>query len=56
MVREVYSDAVEQAAIETGLRAAALPQTLPYTVKQIFERELPAEELPAPRSTRKKKR
>jgi hypothetical protein len=49
--REVYVDAVEQAAIETGLNEAALPQTLPYTVEQIFERKLPAEELPDHRPT-----
>ena len=52
--REVYVDALEQAAIETGLNQAALPTTLPYTVEQIFERKLSAEELPDPRSTRKK--
>jgi hypothetical protein len=56
MVREVYSDAVEQAAIETGLSESAFPHTLPYTVEQMFERKLPAEELPAPRSTRKRHR
>jgi Domain of unknown function DUF29 len=56
MVWEVYPDAVEQAAIETGLDEGVFPQTLSYTVEQIFERRLPAEELPAPRSTRKKKR
>jgi Domain of unknown function DUF29 len=53
MVRDVYPDAIEQAAIETGLSEGAFPQTLPYTVEQIFERRLPAEELAAPRATRK---
>lgn len=54
--REVYPEAVEQAAIETQLSETAFPSMLPYTVEQIFERKLPAEELPAPRSTRKKHR
>jgi hypothetical protein len=53
--REVYVDAVEQAAIETGLSDAALPPTLPYSVEQIFERKLPAEELPNRRPSREKR-
>jgi hypothetical protein len=53
--REVYPEAVEQAAIETSLTENAFPATLPYTVEQIFERKLPAEELPAPRGTREKR-
>jgi hypothetical protein len=53
--REVYLDAVERAAIETGLSEASFPQTLPYTVEQIFEREMPAEDLPDQRPTRKKR-
>jgi hypothetical protein len=56
MTGEVYPDAVEQAVIETGLDESMFPQTLPYTVEQIFERRLPVEELPAPRSTRKRHR
>jgi hypothetical protein len=56
MTEEVYPDAVEQAVIETGLDESMFPQTLPYTVEQIFERRLPVEELPAPRSTRKRHR
>jgi hypothetical protein len=52
--RAVYPDAVQGAAIETRLSEGAFPQTLPYTVEQIFERELPAGELPDQRSTRKK--
>ena len=52
--REVYSAALEQAAIETSLTEEAFPQTLPYSVEQIFGRGLPAEELPDQRSTRKK--
>ena len=52
--REVYGDAVEQAAIETGLSEAALPEGLPYTVEQILERKLPAEDVPDQRSSRKK--
>ena len=51
-----YPDAVEQAAIETQLSASVFPPDLPYSVEQIFERELPAEELPEQRSTRKKRR
>ena len=53
--REVYRDAVERAAIETQIDETAFPQILPYTVEQIFERELPAEELPDQRPTRKKR-
>jgi hypothetical protein len=45
--RDVYPDAVRAAAIATRLSEAIFPPTLPYTVEQIFERELPAEELPA---------
>ena len=52
----VYPDAVEAAAIETGLGETVFPPMLPYSVEQVFERRLPAEELPAPRSTRKRHR
>jgi Domain of unknown function DUF29 len=52
--RAIYPDAVQAAAIETQLSETAFPATLPYTVEQIFERELPAEPLPDQRSTRKK--
>ena len=52
--KAVYADAVQGAAIETQFEETAFPQMLPYTVEQIFERELPAEELPDQRSTRKK--
>src|SRR5690606_25943904 len=55
MALEVYPDAVRAAAIETRLRGDAFPATLPYSVEEIFERELPAEELPDQRSTRKKR-
>ena len=54
--REVYPDAIEQAAIETQLSETAFPATLPYSLEQLFERELPAGELPAQRLTRKKHR
>ena len=54
--RDVYPDAIEQAAIETQLSESTFPATLPYSLEQIFERELPAGELPAQRSTRKKHR
>jgi hypothetical protein len=52
--RAVYPDAVQGAAVEIQLSETAFPSTLPYTVEQIFERELPAEELPDQRLTRKK--
>ena len=52
--REVYPEAGERAAIETLLEASAFPSTVPYSIEQILERELPAEELPDQRSTRKK--
>jgi hypothetical protein len=54
MALEVYADAVRATAIETRLGESAFPQTLPYTVERIFERELPAEELQDHRSSRKK--
>jgi Domain of unknown function DUF29 len=52
----VYQDAVQQAAVETLLSARVFSSDLPYSVEQIFERELPADELPDQRSTRKKPR
>jgi hypothetical protein len=52
MCRAVCVDAVQGAAIETQLKEAAFPQSLPYTFEQIFERALPAEELPDHRPTR----
>jgi Domain of unknown function DUF29 len=54
--REVYPEAVEQAAIQTELGEAAFPSKLPQSVEQIFERKLLAEELPEQRSLRKKPR
>jgi hypothetical protein len=56
MSRDVYRDSVRAAAIETRLGESAFPATLPYSVDQIFERALPADELPDPRSNRKKPR
>jgi Domain of unknown function DUF29 len=53
--KEVYADAVRAAAVETLLSANVFPSELPYTVEQIFERELPAEGLPDRQSTRKKR-
>ena len=44
--RDIYPEAVEQAAIETRLMENTFPSILPYTVEQILERKLPAEELP----------
>jgi len=52
--REVYPEAVEQAAIETQLDETAFPATLPYSLEQLLQRELPAGELPEQRSPRKK--
>jgi hypothetical protein len=51
--RDVYREAVERAAIETGLNEGDFPSSLPYTVEQILERKLPAEEPHAPRSAPK---
>ena len=53
MCQDVYPDAVRAAVIETRLSETIFPQTLPYVVEQILERELPAEDLPDRRSTRK---
>jgi Domain of unknown function DUF29 len=50
---DVYADAVRAAAIDTLLSASVFPPELPYSIEEIFERELPAEELPDQRSTRK---
>jgi len=55
MSQHVYVDAVEGATIETLLDETAFPPALPYTVEQIFERELPAEELPDQPPPRKKR-
>jgi Domain of unknown function DUF29 len=52
----VYPDAVQGAPIETMHSASVFPPDLPYPIEQVFERELPAEELPDQRSTRKKHR
>jgi Domain of unknown function DUF29 len=51
----VHADAVQGVAIETSLSESAFPATLPYTVEEIFERELPAEELADQQSTRKRR-
>jgi hypothetical protein len=55
MALDVYPDAGRAAAIETRLSESTFPATLPYTVEQIFERELPAEELPDQPPLRKKR-
>jgi Domain of unknown function DUF29 len=55
MCRDVYADAVRAAAIETLLGVSVFPSALPYSVLEIFERELPANELPDQRSSRKKR-
>jgi hypothetical protein len=51
--REVYPEAVEQAAIETQLSETAFPTTLPYSVEQLLARDLPARDLPAQPSRKK---
>jgi Domain of unknown function DUF29 len=51
--REVYPEAIEQAAIETRLSETAFPATLPYSLEQLFERELPAGDLPEQPSRKK---
>jgi hypothetical protein len=56
MARRVYPDAIELAAIEIQPSETAFPTTLPYTLEQLFARELPADELPEQPSTRKKHR
>ena len=50
----VYADTIRAAAIETRLSETAFPPTLPYSVEEIFERDLPANELPDQRPSRKK--
>jgi hypothetical protein len=52
----VYRDGVQQAAVETLLSVRVFSSDLPYTVEQIFERELPADELSDQRTTGKKPR
>ena len=52
---DVYADAIRAAAIETRLSETAFPPTLPYSVEEIFERDLPANELPDQRPSRKKR-
>jgi hypothetical protein len=53
--RAVYPDAVQGGAIETQLSETVFPATLPYTIEQIFERELRAAELPDQKLTRKRR-
>ena len=56
MCKDVYADAVQAAAIETLLSVSAFPSDVTVLgLEQIFERELPAEELPDQQSTRKKR-
>lgn len=52
--REVYADAVRAAAIEMLLDVSVFPSELPYSIEEIFERELPADALPDQRSTEKR--
>jgi hypothetical protein len=46
MCRKAYPGAVQGATIETRVSETTFPETLPYSVEQIFERELPADQLP----------
>ena len=55
MCRKAYPGAVQGAAIEIQLGETAFPPTLPYSVGQIFERDLPANELRDQRPSRKKR-
>jgi hypothetical protein len=54
MCKEVYADAVRAAGIETLLDVSVFPSALPYSIEEIFARDLRAEELPDQRPTRKK--
>jgi hypothetical protein len=54
MARDVFPDAVRGAAIDTRLSPSAFPRALPYSIDQIFARELPADALPDQGSKRKK--
>jgi hypothetical protein len=39
----VYAQAIERAAAETGLSAAAFPEQCPYALEQLLSSDLPAE-------------
>jgi hypothetical protein len=54
MCQDVYPDAIRAAVIETRLSETFFPEALPYSIEQVFERKLAAEELPDQRPTRKK--
>ena len=41
VLAEVYTDAVEQAAVETGLPAKTFPAVFPYTLDQLLSSDLP---------------
>lgn len=43
VLAEVYKEAVERAAAETGLAIASLPAACPYTVEQLFSIDVSAE-------------
>jgi hypothetical protein len=55
MSRDVYADAVGRAVIETLLSPRMFSPALPYSIEQIFERDLPANELSDQRPSRKKR-
>jgi hypothetical protein len=50
---KVYPDAVTRAVVETSLAGRRFPQALPYSLEQLFERELSPRELPKQRPSRK---
>ena len=54
MCKDVCADAVRAAAIETLLNVSVFPSELAYSIEEIFERALPAEELPDQPPNRKK--
>ena len=43
VLAEVYAEAVERAAAETGLPAESFPGECPYTLEQLLSPEVPAE-------------
>ena len=46
VLAEVYAEAIERAAAETGLTAESFPAKCPYTLEQLLSPEFPAEAAP----------
>src|SRR5262249_13574219 len=46
VLADVYVEAIERAAAETGLTAASFPANCPYTLEQLLAPEFPAEAAP----------